>query len=114
MRIFQSSQKPVSRLKPPTITRSSTLTSSINKIDSPKSVQLPDIVPNATSQPVTLNESIVNEVLHSVEPVNIETPHVIDVPALPVDDGTHLFLAIPRCNSSSSSNSRDDRSRFYG
>lgn len=61
MKIFQSSQKPVSRLKPPTITRSSTLTSSNNKIETPKPVQLPDIVPNATPQPVTLNESIVND-----------------------------------------------------
>ena len=92
MRLFQSSQKPASRLKPPTITRSSTLTSSINKIDTPKPVQLPDIVPNATPQPVTLNESIVNDaqVVHSVEPpVKIETLQVIDVPPLPVDEGTN-------------------------
>lgn len=43
------------------MTRSSTLTSAINKIDSAKPVQLPDIVPNSTAQPVTLNESIVND-----------------------------------------------------
>ena len=43
------------------MTRSSTLTSAINKIESAKPVQLPDIVPNSTPQPVTLNESIVND-----------------------------------------------------
>ncbi len=48
-------------MKPPTLTRSITLTSSINKIEQPTSVQLPDIVPNSISQPVKLTESIIND-----------------------------------------------------
>ncbi|CAF0744396.1 unnamed protein product [Adineta ricciae] len=56
-----SSQRPASRLKPPTLTRSITLTSSINKLELSKSVQLPDIVPSPSSQPVTFDESIFND-----------------------------------------------------
>jgi hypothetical protein len=43
------------------MTRSITLSSSINQIEQIKPVQLPDIVPNSIPQPVALNESIVND-----------------------------------------------------
>jgi hypothetical protein len=43
------------------MTRSVTLTSSMNKIEQPKIVQLPDIVPTPTTQPVTLNEPKMND-----------------------------------------------------
>jgi len=44
------------------MTRSITVSSSINKIEPSKSVQLPDIVPNSIiPQPVTPNEIIVND-----------------------------------------------------
>ncbi|CAF3996248.1 unnamed protein product [Rotaria magnacalcarata] len=56
-----STQRPISRLKAPTMTRSITLTSSINKIKQSKTVELPDILANTTFQPVILNESKVNE-----------------------------------------------------
>ena len=48
-------------MKPPTLTRSITLTSSINKLELSKSVQLPDIVPSPSSQPVAFDESIFND-----------------------------------------------------
>ncbi|CAM4928714.1 unnamed protein product [Rotaria socialis] len=56
-----TTQRPVSRLKAPTMTRSITLTSSINKIEESKTVELPDILANTTFQPVILNESKMNE-----------------------------------------------------
>ena len=43
------------------MTRSIALAPTVNRVDQSKSVQLPDIVPNSIPQPVTLNESIIND-----------------------------------------------------
>lgn len=73
------------------MTRSLTLTSSINKIEPSKSVQLPDIVPNSTSQPVITNETTVNNetILSTEQPkeeiINIVEPKIENQP-LPIDE----------------------------
>jgi hypothetical protein len=61
------------------MTRSITLTSSINDIEQPKPVQLPDIVPSTISQPVTANESVVND--NHVSIIITEQPNqeIIDI-----------------------------------
>ncbi|CAF0888426.1 unnamed protein product [Adineta steineri] len=86
-----SQQRAVSRLKRPTLTRSITLTSSVNKIDQSKSVQLPDIVPTPTStQPVTFDEPIVNDnhenILLTVEQPKEETIIKVEQQSIAIDE----------------------------
>jgi hypothetical protein len=61
------------------MTRSITLTSSINDIEQPKPVQLPDIVPSTISQPVTANESVVNDTLVSIIITEQPNQEIIDI-----------------------------------
>ncbi|CAF3924289.1 unnamed protein product [Rotaria sordida] len=73
------SQRPISRLKPPTMTRSMTHSSEINKIEQSKSVELPDLLANTTSQPVILNNSIVNDHHEIIIPIEQPQEQTIDV-----------------------------------
>jgi len=68
-----SAQRPtISRLKPPSITRSVTLNSSINKIETSKIVQLPDIVPSSVpSSPVTMNNNVTTTVTQPSKNENV-------------------------------------------
>ncbi|CAF3709444.1 unnamed protein product [Rotaria sp. Silwood1] len=74
-----SSQRPISRLKAPTMTRSMTLSTSIHKIEQSKSVELPDLLANTTSQPVILNNSIVNEQHETITPIEQSKEQTIDM-----------------------------------
>ncbi|CAF2853006.1 unnamed protein product [Rotaria sp. Silwood2] len=74
-----SSQRPISRLKAPTMTRSITLSASINKIEQSKCVELPDLLANTTSQPVILNDPIVNDHHEIIVPIEQPEEQTIDI-----------------------------------
>jgi len=72
------------------LTRSITLSSSINKIEQSKSVQLPDIVPNSIPQPVTPNETIVNNnheiILSTEQPKEEIIEPKLEFQPIPIDE----------------------------